>query len=165
MTGSPQEPPLWLLDVDGVVNALDPGQHAWPDFTTFRARGFTIRYSPSLLARVAALHAQGRVEVRWLTTWWETANQHLGEAFGLPELVVANTEQEFSARGQWWKLPVAQRLRAETGRRLVWTDDDLTHVDDAVDWVRAQGDEVLAISPNTYVGLTPADLDTIEAWV
>jgi hypothetical protein len=156
--------PVWLLDVDGVVNALDPGVTAWPDFRTFRARGFVIRFSPTLLGRIADLHSAGRVEVQWLTTWWDSANAYLAEEFGLPELGVANTEEEFAFRGGWWKLPVAQRLAA-AGRRLVWTDDDLDHVDDATAWVREQHGRVLALSPNTYVGLTPEDLAAVEAWL
>lgn len=162
---TPREPPLWLLDVDGVVNAIHPELHPWPDMTCFRARGFTIRFSPTLLGRIAALHHAGRVEVRWLTTWWDTANVHLAATFGLPQLLVANTEAEFHARHQWWKLPVAQRLAAETGRRLVWTDDDLRHVPDAAEWAAGQGDRVLLVCPDAYLGLTPEDLRGIESWL
>lgn len=161
----PDGPPIWLLDVDGVVNALHPELHPWPDMTCFTARGFSIRFSPTLLGRVAELHRTGRVDVRWLTTWWDTANVHLAETFGLPQLLVANTAQEFHARQQWWKLPVAQRVAEQTGRRLVWTDDDLDHVPDAGLWARSRQPEVLLVCPDSYLGLTPEELARIEAWL
>lgn len=158
-------PPVWLLDVDGVLNALDPGGLGWPDYVTFSARGFLLRYSPTLTSRIAELHATGRVEVRWLTTWEGDADRLLAPRMGLPPLAVASAAGEASAGGGWWKLPVAQRVREESGRRLVWTDDDLDRVDEALEWARDQAGDVLAVSPSSYVGLTPDDLAVIEAWL
>ncbi len=87
-------PPLWLLDVDGVLNAItrrpDPG--VWGDWRHGRATAdgvaWPIWWSPSLTAGISRLHSRGLVEVRWLTTWADQANGDLGRLLGLPRLAV-----------------------------------------------------------------------------
>ena len=49
-------PPLVLLDVDGVLNALGPADGSWPDWRAGRAtatgRSWPIRWSPSVVEAV-----------------------------------------------------------------------------------------------------------------
>lgn len=157
--------PIWLLDVDGVINCLDHTSSDWPTYTQIVARGYTIHYAPALVAQIAELHHSGKVEVWWLTTWRNHANIHLAEAFGLPQLQVANTNPEYSVRDRWWKLPVAQRVVRQTGRRIIWTDDDLQIDPEALQWVAYRKGQVLGISPNPDHGLTPAHLQRIHDWL
>ncbi len=58
--------PVLLLDVDGVINAFNPG---WGDTARAKCAGLTVRWSPDMVARIRALHASGLDEVRWSTTW------------------------------------------------------------------------------------------------
>jgi hypothetical protein len=94
------EPPLLLLDVDGVVNALgdelDPA--VWSDWRTGWAeadgRRWQIRWSPSVVQRLRDWHDTGAVELQWLTTWGHDANGELRALLELPELAVAGTYDE-----------------------------------------------------------------------
>ena len=87
--------PLWLLDVDGVLNAVTrwPDRSAWSDWASGSAATGAYRWpiwwSPTVTATVAELHATGVVEVRWLTTWGRHANEELRELLGLPAFEVA----------------------------------------------------------------------------
>lgn len=174
--------PIWLLDVDGVLNAVVGYRKEYP--ATWRnweqqvLGGFTITWSPDLMERINKLLADDLVEIRWLTTWREEANAHLITPFGLTEMAVCpdedlgrcqlNLDDEWSPHEgklssyTWWKFPAARFQHLE-GRPLIWTDDDLQFEPNATKWV-AEVDNVLAISPDTAVGLTPGDLDRIEAF-
>lgn len=157
--------PIWLLDVDGVINAMDRTAKVWPEYTQLEARGYLLHYAPELVQTIALWHATRKVEVWWLTTWRHHANTHFAELWGLPQLTVANTNREYSVRDSWWKLPVAQRVARQTGRRIVWTDDDLRMDAGAKQWVASRKNQVLGISPNPLYGLTPQHLDRIQAWL
>lgn len=118
---------LLLLDVDGVLNPLDP-RGPQP-----RATGFTdwervppaelpplwsqlaiIHRSPTQLAIIAALPA---CEIVWATTWGDLAHP----AFGGGTPVRRHIEPRPSK-----KSAVAAFLAAlPAGRRVVWIDDDL----------------------------------------
>ena len=163
-----REIPIWLLDVDGVINAFDetrPVLGEWGDWETFTARGFPIRHSPAMVERIRALHEAGRVEVRWLTTWGSYANTDL-EPLGLPAFEVA-AEQPFRERLSWWKLPVAQDLFAR-GHQIIWTDDDLAFDSTAGAWLHEVADsrrarDLYAFAPQGAI--TPHELDGIEDWL
>ncbi|WP_143448553.1 HAD domain-containing protein [Kineosporia sp. A_224] len=98
-------PPLWFLDVDGVVNAISaqPDPAVWSDWSTGRAtvdgRPWTIRFSPTVTSTVARLHTEGLAEVCWLTTWGHAVNDDLRVVLGLPELPVAGTFEDESGDG------------------------------------------------------------------
>lgn len=91
--------PLWLLDVDGVLNAValvpDPG--VWPQWrrgvagTDGGTRTWPITWAPAVIEELTRWMAQGRVEVAWLTTWAHDANGELGALLGMPQLPVAGT--------------------------------------------------------------------------
>lgn len=159
--------PIWLLDVDGVLNAFDetrPVLGDWGDWQTFTSNGFPIRYSPAMTARIRALHNNELVEIRWLTTWGAMANTHL-KPLSLPQLVVAG-EVPIVERG-WWKLPVAQELFAQ-GNSIIWTDDDIPYSSEAVDWLRDVEDSDRAGDMRAYApqgAISQQDMDDIEKWL
>lgn len=159
---------LWLMDVDGVLNAVGarPPRLAghWTEWKRTRANAYSIQYSPQLIARVQGLVDEGLVEVQWLTTWWNEIG-HLPFT-GWHHWTVANSKEEFldNIGGAWWKLPVAQRVY-EPGRKMVWTDDDLRTDAEALDWVDANKPYVLDVAPQPTLGLTPEHLDTIERFL
>lgn len=157
--------PIWLLDVDGVLNAVcHPGRppgtwDRWQSGTAVAAgERFMITFAPQLMAGIRELHDSGAVEIRWLTTWAHDANDGLRELLDLPAFPVAG-EPEYA--GAWWKLPCAERA-AEENRPLIWTDDDLDYSGTARRWAADTG--ILAIAPDPSAGLTPADLDTIRTF-
>jgi HAD domain in Swiss Army Knife RNA repair proteins len=89
--------PLWLLDVDGVLNVvtLAPDATLWPRWrrgvarTDDRSRAWPITWSPDVIDRLTDLLTARRVEIAWLTTWGEDANDELAALLGLPQLPVA----------------------------------------------------------------------------
>ncbi len=164
--------PIVLLDVDGVLNALQPDL---PDgWRRGLVNGYIISWDPSVTARLRAWHDSGLVELHWLTTWTEDADRLLAEPMGLPRGLrthsrdAAPTGYAAASRGSagWWKLAHAREVaEAEPGRRIVWIDDDLADATlGAGDWLLAN-QQVLVVAPDLLTGLTHAELDAIEGWI
>lgn len=185
--------PLWLLDVDGVLNAvaLYPSERVWPRWrqgvahTDEGTHAWPITWSPDVIERLTGWLADGAVEIQWLTTWGDDANDELATLLGLPPLPVAGSAPWRAAAGgpaashaevagadavdplsgHWWKFDVVRRIcRAEPRRPLVWTDDDLAEEPAVVAWMRRHSTCVL-IAPHPQLGLGPADLDAIGAFL
>jgi hypothetical protein len=165
--------PVWLLDIDGVVNALarGPVRGSWPsadwaqhvvhaDIPGSGRMVLPIFVAQPVLDFVTAVHASGAAEVIWHSTWREAAVSDLAPVLGLPRLEVS-VAPEWTARPRdvWWKLPAAQRVVA-ADRRLVWTDDDIAVVPDQVADLAARADTLL-ISPDPRTGLTAEHLAAI----
>lgn len=194
MTTAPDpQRPLWLLDVDGVLNAVAkrPDRGVWRDWRqgTATADGvvWPIWFSPTVTGTVARLHESGVVEVRWLTTWGAQANGELRTLFGMPRLEVAGEPPHVSGdhgagshgeavaieevqepddgKVSWWKLDAVRRvLTDEPSRPVIWTDDDLGGERDAVAWVERNVPRRLLLSPRPNVGLTPRQLKAIRSY-
>ena len=157
-------PPVWLLDVDGVVNTSRPGWGAAPRKGTAYAAGtgYTMRWAPALLDRMRRLHRDGVVEIRWCTTWCAYADQ-LERLWALPVLGRAFTDDINGHAAAVAKLAAARQVLAE-GRRLVWTDDtEVPLFGEVHDELVADG-RALLIRPKASVGLQPEHLDEIEAF-
>ncbi|WP_431881714.1 hypothetical protein [Micromonospora chalcea] len=178
--------PVWLLDVDGVINAIseNPDGAIWPKgrwrHLTARCSGidWPILAATPVVEFIAATHESGRTEVRWHTTWQHEANA-LGELLGLPEFAVQDCPEFYperqlaggaapvGVRNTWWKLPAAERVVGEESRPLIWTDDD---IDREIGWrgrdrnLRSLG-RVLTISPRQHIGLTPKHLRSIDEFI
>jgi hypothetical protein len=155
------EVPVWLLDVDGVINVKRPGWSAAPFQGRAHALGaeWKLRWAPALIARIRTLHGDGVAEVRWCSTWcaWPGEVERL---FKLPGLDRAFGDvPDFSVA----KLAAARAvLRA--GRRLVWTDDvEVPEAGPLREELTRDG-RALLIRPDERRGLTPAHLDEIEAF-
>lgn len=173
--------PVWLLDIDGVVNAAtkEPDPNVWPREAWIRTHAESHGHRwPILVAQpvvdfIVAVHKQGRAEIRWHTTWQDDANA-LGEAVGLPEFPVQDApefhtvyQRGESDRGEgWWKYPAAHRVVVDEHRTLLWTDDDIT-------WslgrrgsgeLRALGSALL-VSPNDRTGLCKRHLRQIDEFL
>lgn len=160
------ERPVWLLDVDGVINAVCFGV---PDgYKRIRANGYEITYDPAIIARIRRLHDSGAVEVRWLTTWCSDADTFLAEPLQMVRSLVVEGELDHRIASGWWKSTAARRVSdANPDAALIWTDDDLSYSESKgeVDWLRERTGPTLAISTNPMTGLTADNLDRIEAFV
>jgi hypothetical protein len=165
--------PILLLDVDGVLNAALLDLPVGWRRGTFN--GFLLSWDPTVTDRLRGLHEAGRVEIQWLTTWAEKADELLAEPMGLPRGLrvharegVASTGFTGQLRGAsgWWKLAAAREVAlAEPGRRIVWIDDDLAvQAGDVTEWLGANP-HVLVVAPDLFIGLTHEQLDEIEAWL
>ena len=174
--------PLWLLDVDGVLNALvdrlaDTPYGSDRDWLRFHQRSRTDLLYPIVANRrvlefIREAHESGRAEVRWLTTW-EVNDDYvaLAESLGLPQFEIEARATDFTALGMldygmWWKLPAVERaLDREPGRPVLWTDDEVGLRTPAMRWQRRQAEtrpNLAVVAPDLLVGLTPAHLAQID---
>lgn len=154
-----------LLDVDGVLNAVtdSPGKF-WSDWQVDEVYGFNITWSPSVIAFVQTLHERG-VEIHWLTTWGEKANEYLCDVLGLPNFPVAGESLDYIEAG-WWKLPLAQELYERDLVPFVWIDDDLSYDIPTRQWLDTlPHGSSLAICPGTIEGIHPRHIEKITAFV
>ncbi|WP_433795816.1 HAD domain-containing protein [Actinoplanes sp. CA-252034] len=160
--------PVWLLDVDGVINAFRAGWwHSRPHLVQVWSRAdaydYRIRYEPRLVSAVRAVHDEGLAEVVWCTTWCSDADA-IEEAFGLPVLPRAFTEPVKGMEACAAKIDAARRV-VEAGRPLVWTDDVEVghHADECAAW--AADGRALTIAPDESRGLRPGHVRRIRAYL
>ncbi|GIE88779.1 HAD domain-containing protein [Actinoplanes regularis] len=155
--------PVWLLDVDGVLNANRPGWGAAPRRGYAHAGGFryTMRWAPALLDRIRALHRTGTVEIRWCTTWCGHADQ-LERLFGLPHFEPCWLDNLNPREAATAKLAAARQVVA-SGHPLIWTDD--ADISPSAHDELSGLDRVLLITPKPNRGLQPEHLDAIETFV
>jgi hypothetical protein len=163
----PSKRPIWLLDVDGVINASKPGWGGPPRkrevFSKSSGRSFTIRWAPDLITRIRRIHRERLAEIRWCTTWCADASS-LEAALSLPAFSRAFTEPINGRAAAMAKLASASQVLAEK-RRLVWTDDSETpESGELYDRLTFDG-QALLIAPHPSRGLQPEDLDAIEAFL
>lgn len=167
--------PVWLLDIDGVINALGSKTltRAWPaaGWRLVHAESahqvrWPIRAAQPVLDFITAVHTSGRAEIRWHSTWQEYAN-NVSRELGLPEFPVAHAPEFDEPIGMtWWKLPAARRILVQERRRLIWTDDDA-----AEEMTRAERRELhtlgrsLIVFPDTMTGLCRRHLHRIETFL
>jgi hypothetical protein len=84
--------PVWLLDIDGVVNACakKPDRNVWPLDQWWSLKvdvgghSWPVLVAEPVLAFIRRVHAEGLAEIRWHTTWQQDAKA-LEEACDLPE--------------------------------------------------------------------------------
>lgn len=190
--------PIWYLDIDGVINMVrlphDPPDFALESYREVRIKAdmglldggassdiplmLTIRYDQNLVDFISRVHAEGRVEICWLTTWQRRAMEVFAPQMGLPELRLPRVDFQGLAEGQqndlWWHKWASVRHHAEEDhhdeRTVIWTDDDIADHNALIggginEWVRQRkwnNLRSLVISPDPRVGLIPAHRDMIE---
>lgn len=163
---SSTETPLWLLDIDGVINAVSkrPPKGLWDDadwiVTSAVAGG---QRWPILAARpvvdfIREAHENALAEIRWHTTWQFDAH-NVADALDLPQFKVQ--ERGTPMRVPHWKVcAVNHELLHDRDRRVVWTDDD---ANDAIRHVTiADMRRLTVICPPTRTGLTSGQLRQLD---
>jgi hypothetical protein len=156
--------PIWLLDFDGVINAIadKPDRTVWPDWIRTDVRDHRIAhrvwYSPTVIALVNEMHEAG-VEIRWLSTWH--AETEGFAALGLPELPGQGPVDDGPG---WWKLPSAIAAAGES-RPLLWTDDELNFKKAVREWVDSRTGPTHLIAPGEMVGLAPRRVREIRSFL
>lgn len=168
---------MWLLDVDGVINALGTGdsyRKAWPDgewvSTRLSSEPGSQEYRFCTVKRVAeficGVHGEGLAEIRWHTTWQNGARRVEG-LLGLPEFGIQEAEEYTTGgvRGTWWKLPAARRVLEEENRPLLWTDDDFDVELKVADWHWFTMRGACLLRPESRYGLSPDNLNDIYEWL
>jgi hypothetical protein len=161
--------PVWLLDVDGVVNARRPAWdqpyaqgHAFVDGVTYR-----LQWAPALTRYIKSVHKRRAAEVRWATTWVDHVHQ-VERLLRLPAFSTAfrglGTSPAVAAPER--KLAAALHVVEVERRPLIWTDDDAIPMAGA-DRQRLEdaGVPLLLLAPDSFEGLRPEDLTQIDAFL
>lgn len=165
---------MWLLDVDGVLNASSkPGWHAPPARRYAYADGieFKMRWAPSLIDAIVDLHRSGTVEIRWATSWVTHIDQVV-QLLALPPFPVAFTLPVGlkAATGALHDATEAAKRAAalgvvRSGRRLLWTDDEAFFPVGSHEHGELVAAGALLIAPDPRRGLQPEHVETIRAWL
>lgn len=150
--------PVWLLDVDGVINCSNPNWHQKPSTGKAYAFGmkWPMRWAPSLIVALHNIHSRRLAEIRWCTTWCEGDSvRDLEALWELPEFQSAIPSAERNAVNDTVKFDAALRVITCERRPLIWTDDKAipTHGVQHDDLTRSGRN--LLIRPNESRGLVP----------
>ena len=163
--------PIWLLDVDGVINANGWTRREsdfWPKesvrhelISLNQWQRYHIFVAEGLIEFINEMQGSGKVEIVWATTWLDQANTHLAPAFGLPLLEVG--ARPIGTDDGNYKHRAAREAIA-AGRSVIWTDD--VEINDVMrEEFLASGLRHLLIAPDEVYGLTPADCAKIREFV
>lgn len=162
-----EERPVWLLDVDGVINANRAGWSRAPRRADVYDgyRMWRLHWEPRVIDFIRTTADAGTVEVTWCSTWVPHARE-LERLWNLPELAVAWTDPSIvdEAVGPA-KHEAVRRVLAE-GRRLIWTDDvqvplPRTELHEEL----TAGGRALLIRPATSRGLRLEHVEQIAKWI
>lgn len=167
--------PIWLLDIDGVLNAVGGSQvyrNKWGTAPWRRVSmrvgeegPFLIRVAEPVIEFVRDVHEKGLAEIRWHTTW-RTEAQKLADWLDLPAFPVHQAPEYLfrHARGTWWKLPGARRVVEEEEHHLLWTDDEIRYEVKPGDPVIYRPENLIITTDDRY-GLSPDDLKRIKEYL
>src|SRR4051794_23651679 len=156
---SATEPPILLMDVDGVLSlfgfdhvAPPPGFPVLIDGTPH----WMSSHAGGLLARLSRTF-----ECVWCTGWEERAEEHLPRLLGLPGGWPHLTFAEVPVPDAHWKL-AAIDAHAGPSRPLAWVDD--AHDERCTAWAQARRGPTLLIGTDPAEGLTDAHVSRLLNW-
>lgn len=172
------DPPVVLLDVDGVLNAHGPYPGATTKNRRFNAlwnckmdrgtasmngRDWVMKWAHPLMMELVELHEAGAAEFRWASTWNSDIEQ-LEQLFGLPGWPIA-----FETAGLHWtevakrKRRAADDVREREGRRRIWIDDvEVPHHWELASAAMTADGRTLLIRPREEIGMRPEDIEAIK---
>lgn len=161
------------LDVDGVVSPVTPAGSGTPEnvfdgwnYRMLSSRNFGAAVSEEVIALLKTLMSDG-AKIKWHTSWREAAVTHLSPELEVPIFEQFAESDAPHSTGGWWKLEAVQQWLKDTEgtvERLIWIDDGIV---DSVASGQIPSNvlhhpRLSMISPQTYWGLSPADLDDIS---
>lgn len=161
------------LDIDGVIGAEayehDPrAETGWLGEWHVRKVGpYSLRYSAELIRAINELAAQPGVTVVFASSWEDHAPEFLPPVVGLGERHWPFlTGIECESASWWWKLDaVREDALARDGDRVLWVDDELAKIPEALTLAATLAPHTLAIAPNDQHGLTAAHIEQIRAFL
>lgn len=160
--------PVWLLDVDGVIfpESSKPGWGAAPrrvHIPISDGRILTERYAYQLVRQIRDIIKSGVVEVVWATTWINDNDiLKLERIFSFPPLGYAFPR---CAVGGFREKTEAAEHVIRSGRKLIWTDDNVVPKWGYTYEKLTKDGRSLLISPDPKRGLQPEDMDAIRAFL
>ncbi|HEX9225111.1 MAG TPA: hypothetical protein VF885_00470, partial [Arthrobacter sp.] len=128
---------------------------------------YNLRYSAELILALTDLAALPGVTVVFASSWEDHAPEFLPVVVGLGERHWPSlTGVECDGASWWWKLDaVREDARARGGDRVLWVDDELANIPEALALADTLGDRNLAISPNPNLGLTVSHIAAMRDFI
>ena len=159
--------PVWLLDVDGVLNVDNQGH--WPcalkhGTAVHQGTKYPMDWSPCLMRRIKKIIAADVVEIRWATSWCSCVDQ-LERLWGLPRLSRAFTDDINGYALAITKLTAALSVVNDEKRRLIWTDDVEVPYAFEPTYAELMTAGSLLIRPRETYGLQPKHMNEIEKFL
>lgn len=177
--------PLWLLDFDGVLNAIskrgmNTGWHTWNTASVKSPLPgednvhYPLLWASETVQAVADAHDAG-VRVVWLTTWREHTALLPPLMNGLPSDLEFWDEDTVLAAGgkldpmlqlnQQWKYDTARQLVPD-GVPVLWTDDNLPYIlRKGARWASSRPGGTTSIAPTQTLGLSKRQTFEVNEWV
>ena len=155
----PEDRPLLLVDIDGVISLFSFDHQARPEGSFHSIDGI-----PHFLSSGAAEHLLGLVsnfELVWASGWEEKANEYLPHLLGLPTLPYLSFDRAVGRTNAHWKLDAIEAY-ASANRPLAWIDDAFN--DACHEWADARGAPTLLVQTLPASGLTGREAETLERW-
>lgn len=174
--------PIWLLDFDGVINALSKrgDRNVWDDWRSADIEvpdngTYPLLWANEVVELVQEAVTNG-VSVVWLTTWREHTKLLPKVIDGLPdglpwwdEITIESFGYKLDPMrvlGQKWKAQVAQAMLSPD-TPVLWTDDNLSHLLNGTDrgWFNRRPGGTTYVSPNPNIGLSQRNAREIREWM
>lgn len=174
-----------FLDVDGVFNAFawnasHQAEQHWPvDPVTAPINGYRFTWFEAVIDWINQTEAREDVQFHWLTTWRSNAPRLVAPVVGIngatwPVFDGDDEPASFNASwggtrepAGWWKLSCVESYFGDNPDcRVVWIDDDLfdSQARAFAKPLEEQG-RIILIQPSPHLGLTPAHLTNINAFL
>lgn len=157
--------PLVAIDFDGVINpeAQMPWEQVFDDMTDavfVDDDGFPrpMVFSPTVVAFFQRM--SHKANIVWLSTW-RVNTETFPDAYSFP--VIPWLQEITPLYDGWWKVEVVAELSRT--QQLLWIDDEISRIPEAMVFLENGDRRVSAISPRTSVGLTPEHLIAIERFI
>ena len=154
-----ENPPLLLIDIDGVISLFSFDHGARPEGSFHSIDGI-----PHFLSSGAAEHLLALVpnfEPVWASGWEEKANEYLPYLLGLPELPHLSFERSVGRTNAHWKLDAIDAYAGAT-RPLAWIDDAFNEA--CHEWADAREGPTLLVETAPATGLTEREAQVLEHW-
>lgn len=167
--------PLWLLDIDGVINSplRKLPTDVWPEDQwlikeVWALQGkWPIHMAIPVRDLIVHVHEAGLAEIRWHTTWQQAAN-NVSDAFDLPHFPIQDApEAAWYRQREWWKLPTVFRelLKTNGSRRILWTDNDIDSELSPEQKATLKAGGCTLLCPNSGTGFNSQDLQALTEFL
>jgi len=162
---------FWLLDIDGVVNAVGTAktrEGAWRDWKERTVNGYKVAVADAVKNLLWDAY-YSNTTILWHTTWQDSANR-VANKFQIPNYDIADAPEyeawnRFNAKA-WWKTPAVKRMLNQ-GHKILWTDDQIdfyASTDPATSEI-LEHENLTYVCPDALTGLNKADVDQIRAFI
>jgi len=161
---NPEDPRPWLLlDVDGVLNAINNSQNL-KTYDIHHVQHFRIRIPKRVPDWLFEL--TGYFVPTWATMWNDLANDHLVDFLGMPELPVIHCEYSLAGRldGLHDKITCIEN-QVPGDQPFAWLDDEIKKVD--LDWAylrTTRGVPTKLIQVHPGMGLQQHHVNKLITW-